>query len=59
MSVEGVSFALATLGDKGNAASYSFSSLEAERPSVVATILTSMSLTFSTPLHFPADRRGA
>ena len=56
LSVEGMSLALATLGDKRNAGSYSFTPLEMRDPSVVATIVTSMSLTFPTPLLSQQER---
>ena len=50
LSVEGVSLALAMLRDRKNAGSYSVYPLECERPSMVATIMTSMYLTFPTPV---------
>uniref|UniRef100_A0A8D1M8I7 G-protein coupled receptors family 1 profile domain-containing protein n=1 Tax=Sus scrofa TaxID=9823 RepID=A0A8D1M8I7_PIG len=46
LNVESVSCALATLGNKGEPGSFSFSPQESERASVVATVMNSMSLIF-------------
>uniref|UniRef100_A0A4X1TI06 G-protein coupled receptors family 1 profile domain-containing protein n=1 Tax=Sus scrofa TaxID=9823 RepID=A0A4X1TI06_PIG len=46
LNVESVSCALATLGNKGESGSFSFSPQESERASVVATVMNSMSLIF-------------